>query len=312
MAQPWWCVIWKRPTDAHLKAFESMWCKILEEDQNLRVETDKNSDEFKFKMYEMSVTWTENALSFASSKKSVEISMCASEPHVQDLCHFLEKLWTEFEWIWSHHLKIKWWKNNINWKIEHTIISDYLEVWTFAIAAAITWWNLKIKWANELDLDSFWLKMEEAWVKFKHSENEVEILENKTEDFKPVKIHTSVFPWFPTDLQAPFAILQATTNWKSEIFETLFERRLNFLFELEKMWCEMEIQNPHQAIINWWKKLKWTEVTSCDLRAWAAVVLAWLIAEWQTEVLNVKYIDRWYENFEEKLNKLWADIKRIS
>lgn len=314
MAQPWWCVIWRRPTDAHLNAFEDMWCEILESEKNLRVQI-KNSEieNFKIRMSEMSVTWTENALCFASSKDFCEISLCASEPHVQNLCDFLEKIWTKIEWIWSHNLKISW-NNFVNSeeKVEHKIVSDYLEVWTFAVAAAITWWNLKIKWANEWDLDSFWLKMEEAWVKFKHSENEVEIFKNNPENFKPVKIHTAVFPSFPTDLQAPFVILQTMAKWESQIFETLFEKRLNFLFELEKMWCKMEIQNPHFAIINWWKQLKWAEVTSCDLRAWAAVVLAWLIAKWETTVLNIKYIDRWYENFEEKLRNIWAEIKRIN
>jgi len=345
MAQPWWCVIWRRPTDAHLNAFEEIWATVLESERNLRLEIsdeNKNLDNFKFKMSEISVTWTENILSFLSSKNNSEISLCASEPHVQDLCHFLEKLWTKIEWIWSHHLKISWNKeiwNNFNfWSeaclsdsefcskkieiisdfqknknniIEHKIVSDYLEAWTFAVAAAITWWNVKINWANEWDLDAFWLKMEEAWVKFKHYENSVEIFENNPENFKPVKIHTAVFPSFPTDLQAPFVILQTMAKWESQVFETLFEKRLNFLFELENMWCDVKIENPHQATINWWKQLKWAEVTSCDLRAWAAVVLAWLIAKWESTILNIKYIDRWYENFEEKLRNLWANIKRI-
>lgn len=335
MAQPWWCVIWRRPTDAHLNAFKEMWAEILESEQNLRLQiSEKNQklENFKFKLSEFSVTWTENILSLASCRKFSEISLCASEPHVQNLCHFLEKLWVKIKWIWSHKLEISWNKFNFcsedclndnelhNKKneftsrkkiIEHTIISDYLEVWTFAVAAAITWWNLKIKWAREWDLDAFWLKMKEAWVKFKHYENYVEIFENDVKNFKPVKIQTWIFPSFPTDLQASFVILQTLANWKSEIFETLFEKRLNFLFELEKMWLKMEIKNPHQAIIEWWKQLKWAEVTSCDLRAWAAVVLAWLIAEWKSTILNIKYIDRWYDNFEKKLRNLGADIKRI-
>ena len=315
MAQPWWCVIWRRPTDAHLNAFEEMWAKILESEQNLRLEISEENQklkDFKFRLSEISVTWTENILCLASKRNFSEISLCASEPHVQDLCHFLEKLWTKINWIWSHKLEISW--NQSIWTkiIKHKIISDYLEVWTFAVAAAITWWNVKINWANEWDLDAFWLKMKKVWVKFKHYKNYVEIFENDTENFKPVKIHTWIFPSFPTDLQAPFVILQTLAKWKSEVFETLFEKRLNFLFELEQMWCDVKIENPHQATINWWKQLKWAEVTSCDLRAWAAVVLAWLIAKWKSTILNVKYIDRWYENFEEKLKKIWADIKRIN
>ena len=321
MAQPWWCVIWRRPTDAHLNAFEEMWAEVLESEQNLRLVIPakvgiQDNWNFKFKLSEISVTWTENILCLASQVEYSEISLCASEPHVQNLCHFLEKIWTKIEWIWSHNLKISWNKNlwNIITSakiIEHEIISDYLEVWTFAVAAAITWWNLRIKWANEWDLDSFWLKMKEAWVKFKHYKNEVEIFKNNVKEFKLTKIQTWIFPSFPTDLQAPFVILQTLANWESQVFETLFEKRLNFLFELEKMWCDIKIENPHQAIINWWKQLMWTEVTSCDLRAWAAVVLAWLIAKWETIVTNIKYIDRWYENFEKKLKNVWANIKRI-
>ncbi|MCD5382753.1 UDP-N-acetylglucosamine 1-carboxyvinyltransferase [Candidatus Gracilibacteria bacterium] len=315
MAQPGGCLIGRRPANAHLNAFSEMGVKILESEKNLRLEVGEKKEKYKFSMSEISVTGTENILSFASYQNFSEISLCASEPHVQDLCHFLEKIGVKIEGIGSHKLKI-FGNTSLPFLlkgkkiVEYTITNDYLEIGTFAVAAAITGGNVLIKGAKEGDLDSFWLKMKEAGVKFKHSENEVEIFENDPKKFKPVKIQTGVFPAFPTDLQAPFAILQTIANGEGKIFETLFEKRLNFLFELEQMGARIKIENPHQAIIFGGKKLKGAEVTSCDLRAGAAVVLAGLIADGQSTILNIKYIDRGYENFEEKLKNLGAEIKR--
>ena len=308
MSFPWWCVIWKRPVDTHLEAFENMWCKVVEANSLIHIKSKKTLTS-KYYLKEISVTATENAASFAAwIDEKTAISLCAAEPHVQDLCAFLKKTWATINWVWTHTLSIKW-----TWScdkvIKHKIVSDYLEVWTFAVAAAITWWHVTIKWAVENHLESFWLKMKEAWVKFEHRPNEVEIFPSK--NLKHVDIKTWVFPSFATDLQAPFSLIQCKARWVSKIFETLFEKRLNYLFELEKMWAHIEWISPFRAMIVWGKKLRWAQVSSCDLRAWAAMALAALIAHWETEVLNIYYIDRGYDKFEEKLRWLWVDIKRI-
>ena len=93
--------------------------------------------------------------------------------------------------------------------------------------------------------------------------------------------------------------------------EILFEWRLNFLVELDKMRGHTAILNPHEAIIFWKMDLKWSEVTSWDLRAGAAMVIAGLIAEGETKVTKIEYIERGYENFIQKLQKLWARIEVI-
>lgn len=308
IAFPWWCVIWKRPIDSHLQAFEDMWCEIVQANDLIYIKRKKIKDS-NFCLKEISVTASENAISFAAwVDNKMKIWLCAAEPHVQDLCNFLIKLWSSIDWVWTHYINVKW-QNSINKNIEYEITSDYLEVWTFAVWAAISWGNVIIEGAIEKQLDSFWLKMKEAWVKFEHRQNEVEIF--PSDDLKPVDIKTWVFPAFATDLQAPFSLIQCKASWVSRIFETLFEKRLNYLFELEKMWARIEWLSPYRAMIIWWETLKWSQVSSCDLRAWAAMVLAALIAKWETEVLNIYYIDRWYENFEEKLRNLWADIRRV-
>jgi UDP-N-acetylglucosamine 1-carboxyvinyltransferase len=101
-------------------------------------------------------------------------------------------------------------------------------------------------------------------------------------------------------------------EWTNKIHEVLFENRLNFLNELEKMWTNVAILNPHEALVFGVTKLKgWVTLTSWDLRAWAAVVIAALIAEGDSTITNVEYIHRGYENFVETLKNLGADIEEI-
>jgi UDP-N-acetylglucosamine 1-carboxyvinyltransferase len=128
---------------------------------------------------------------------------------------------------------------------------------------------------------------------------------------KAIRLQTAVFPSFPTDLQAPFATLLTQAKGTSFIFETLFDGRLQYLYELQKMGLKPKIINPYQAEITGPTKLKGASVASCDLRAGAAVVIAALAAEGQTEISNIYYIDRGYERLDEKLNSLGAKIERI-
>ena len=124
-------------------------------------------------------------------------------------------------------------------------------------------------------------------------------------------LRTAVYPSFPTDLQAPFAVLMSQAHGVSKIFETLFEGRLNYLFELEKMGAKVEILNPHQAIVIGPTPLRGVPISSCDIRAGAAMVIAALAAEGETEISNIKYIDRGYEKMEDKLLALGAHIERV-
>jgi UDP-N-acetylglucosamine enolpyruvyl transferase len=104
--------------------------------------------------------------------------------------------------------------------------------------------------------------------------------------------------------------LMSQAKWISKIHEVLFEWRLNILIELEKMWANVAILNSHEALIFWPNTLRWaTTVDSWDLRAWAAMIIASLIRDWETKITNINYIYRWYENFVGKLQKLWADIR---
>ena len=186
---------------------------------------------------------------------------------------------------------------------------DYLEAGTFAVAAAITNGDVRIKGILTEHLDSFWQKLREAGVKFTLTPTEAHI--QGYEKLKAVKtLRTAVFPSFPTDLQAPFSVLLTQAKGVSKVFETLFEGRLNYLAELERMGAKIELLNPHQALIIGPTKLKGMPISSYDIRAGAAMIIAALSARGETEISNINYLDRGYEKLDEKLRKLGAQIKR--
>lgn len=306
---PGWCKIWARPIDAHLKWLEAIWYKSKFDGEEIILD-------WKLK------TWTKelNASFWVSSTENLIVANvlrdwktiiknAATEPHVMNLIDFLRKAWAEIKIRYNHEIIITW----VYWlksSFSFDIVADYIESWTYMVLGALASKEyIDIVDARIQDLYTYIEKLKEAWVKVKDMWNDV-LRVFKAEKLKAVKVQTNIFPWFPTDLQSPFAVLLTQAEWESRIHEVLFEWRLSFLVELEKMWVKYCLLNPHEAIIYWPNKLRWwATVTSWDLRAWAAVVIAWLIANWQTKITNIEYIFRWYENFVEKLKKLWADIK---
>jgi UDP-N-acetylglucosamine 1-carboxyvinyltransferase len=307
LAYPGGCIIGKRPVDAHLMALEELGAEVIEDNDLLHLKCDKLTGS-KFTMTEASVTATENTIMAAVlAEGETVIRLAASEPHVQDLCDFLVLMGAKIDGIGTHKLKIKGVKKLKGTK--HRITSDYLEAGTLVIAAAITGGSVDILDVNPNHLDIFWQKLREVGVVFEVGEDMVRVQPSK--QLKAIRLQTAVFPSFPTDLQAPFATLLTQAKGTSFIFETLFDGRLQYLYELEKMGLKPKILNPYQAEITGPTKLKGASVASCDIRAGAAVLIAALAAEGQTEISSIYYIDRGYENLDEKLNSLGAKIERV-
>lgn len=307
MAFPGGCVLGKRSVSAHTKALQKIGCEIIEDTKYLKMKA-KNLHGAHIIMEELSVTATENLLMAAVlAEGETIIKLAAAEPHVQDLCRMLNKMGARITGIATNTLKIEGVKSLHG--ITHKITGDYLEAGTLAIAAAITNGNVVIKGIETDQLDSFWQKLDEIGVRFSLKANEVQILGYK-ELHATKMLRTAVYPSFPTDLQAPFAVLLTQAKGVSKVFETLFEGRLNYLAELEHMGATVEILNPHQAIIIGPEQLKGMPISSFDIRAGAAMIIAALVAKGETEIGNINYIDRGYEKLEEKLRILGADIRR--
>ncbi len=304
---PGGCVLGARPVDTHDFVFKSLGSK----------EVKGKMPEFHYKgkpkpvaiiMPEMSVTGTENAVMAASlTHGQTKISLAALEPHVQDVCHFINKMGGHVEGIGTHTLTVNGEKKLHG--AEYTVTSDYLEVGTFALAGILTGGEITIHNVQHDHLDAFWNALREIGVPFELSGTSVKIKSSKKIKLKSLKrLQTNIFPGFPTDLQPPFTILLTQANGQSYVHEALFEGRFSYFSELKKMGANVKRITEHQALINGPTKLHGARVKSCDIRAGAAMILASLIAKGKTTITDIQYIERGYERMAEKLRELGAHI----
>lgn len=309
ITHPGGCVIGKRPFDTHLHAFTQFGAEDESSVDRLKLIL-KNHRPGKIILREMSVTATENMLLLASLTPGVtEIHLAALEPHVSDLCVFLQKMGVKINGVGTHTLKVTGAKTLRG--TSHTVCPDYLEAGTYVLAAAVTRGEVTVKDFHPEDLISFFNLLEAVGVPFEISGQSVKI--NPAENLRALPVlQTSVFPGFPTDLQAPFAVLLTQCEGESKIFETLFSSRLNYLSEFTKMGAKVKILNEHEAVVQGPTSLKGAKVMSCDIRAGAAMILAALAAKGQSEIMEIHYIDRGYERLDEKLRLLGGKIERVS
>jgi len=305
---PGGCVLGKRSLQTHYDVLSAFNCQSEEFENSIKFKTDGFSP-YTGIIPEASVTASENAIMLAvSSKGKSIIQNLACEPHVEDLCKFLISLGADIKGVGTSKLEINGGSELAQTDSSYSICGDYLQAGTYILMAAITNSPIEVKNFNPEDLGMFLYLLKKAGVKFEKTSNSITV--TSAENLKPVDVKTAVHPGFPTDLLSPFVIFLTQCNGKSTIFETLFEGRFSFLYELEKMGAEINILNNHQAEIHGPTKLKGKVVNSCDIRAGAAMVLAAMIASDQTIITDIKYIDRGYDNFDENIKNLGGIISR--
>lgn len=307
---PGGCVIGARSNAAHLNAFRTLGAEVEETEERITVKFSLNKFANSWVLFsEASVTATENlALFCAGVDSEADLFFTAAEPHVVATTRMLQQMGAKFTGIGTHHLSIHGGAHLHGG--EFVIPTDGLLVGTYAIAATLTGGDLLIKNVDHRELLSFYGAFKRVGANFELLDNSLRVMPAEKLMAIP-KLQTAIFPGFSTDLQSPFGVLLTQCEGESLVFETLFENRLTYLQELEKMGAKVKMLNPHQARIFGPTKLKGAEVQSWDLRAGAAMVLAGLAAEGVTRVSNVQYIDRGYENFPENLTKLGGIVRRV-
>jgi UDP-N-acetylglucosamine 1-carboxyvinyltransferase len=297
-----------RPISTHLEALEDFGIKAKEKGGFYYFEAPKKLKGKRIVLKEFSVTATENLMmlaALAEGKTKIEIAAC--EPQVQDLGKFLEKMGVKIKGIGTHTIEIEGKKKLRG--AEFKISPDPIEAVTFFIAFAITKGEGKLKNVKPDHLTIFLKKMEEIGVDFKVKKNE--ILVKKSKDLKATKIQVLPYPGFLTDFQPPTAVLLTQAKGKSLIHEPLYENRFQYLHELKKMGADVEITDPHRVLIFGKRNLVANKLNSTDIRSGAALVLAALCAKGISEIEGIEQIERGYENFDQKLRKLGAEIRRI-
>ncbi|MFH0912544.1 MAG: UDP-N-acetylglucosamine 1-carboxyvinyltransferase [Patescibacteria group bacterium] len=307
VTHPGGCHIGARPIDTHLKAFEALGAKVRSDDQFYYVES-PGLQGSKIILDELSVTATENAIMAAVLTPGVtEIRLAAAEPEIVNLIDCLNQMGAKISGGGTHNLSITG-VDKLH-AAEVTVIPDRIEAGTFAVAAAVMHGDLLIDGYTHDHLDIVTNKLLAANVQIQLAPNNCARIA-RTTHLRAIDIRTDIYPGFPTDLQAPFAVLLTQAAGTSKIYETMYEGRLNYFQELSKMGASAQILNPHEAVVFGPTPLFGKEITSLDIRAGATLILAALTAQGTSIITNAEMIDRGYEDIEGKLQQLGAKIER--
>jgi UDP-N-acetylglucosamine 1-carboxyvinyltransferase len=251
---------------------------------------------------------TENIMMAAVLASGITyIENAAEEPEIVDLANFLNKMGAKIKGAGTDTIKIEGVKGLKG--ANHTVIPDRIEAGTFMLAAAITRGNIHICNTLPDHLKPIIAKLRECGVHIEIGDDEM-IVDGTVANHLATDIKTLPYPGFPTDIQSPFMAYLATVDGSSEVVETVFENRFMHVPQLGKMGAIIEIAG-NKASIRGHAKLKGCQVMATDLRAGAALVLAGLVAEGTTEISEIYHIERGYENFIEKFEKLGAKITRV-
>jgi len=304
---PGGCAWGPRPINLHLEAMKSLGAEI-DITEGYVIANSKRLTGAIIDFNISSVGATGNALMAAVlAKGSSVIINAAMEPEITQLCNFLISMGAKIDGIGTNKLEIEG-VEDLN-PAEVVTIADRIETGTLLIAGAITRSKVKVTNTDHHLLDAVIIKLKEIGCKIHYSENEIE-LDAENIELKSSDIATSIFPGFPTDMQAQWMALMSLVKGNSTITDTIYSDRFNHVPELVRLGADISIEN-NKAMITGTGKLKGAKVMSTDLRASACLVLAGLAAEGATEVLRVYHLDRGYQRIEEKLQALGARIKRI-
>jgi UDP-N-acetylglucosamine 1-carboxyvinyltransferase len=241
------------------------------------------------------------------AKGETSIINAAIEPEITNLAQFLLKMGARIDGIGTANLLIEG-VDTLN-SADIDTIPDRIEAGTILIAVAMTKGKVRLNNINSNLLRSILNKLENSGCNLLYNNEFIE-LGGTNNSIKPIDVTTSVFPGFPTDMQAQWTAYMAIADGMSTITDSIYLDRFKHVPELQRLGANITI-NENCAFVRGVKKLMGAKVMSTDLRASASLVLAGLAAEGTTELLRVYHLDRGYQRIEEKLKYLGADIERV-
>ncbi|MGC8786157.1 MAG: UDP-N-acetylglucosamine 1-carboxyvinyltransferase, partial [Anaerolineae bacterium] len=304
---PGGCAIGTRPVGVDLKGFQAMGTKVDRLNGNYALKVHKLSGE-RISLDYPSHTGTENLMLAACLAEGTTIIENASvEPEVVDLASFLNAMGARIYGAGTGIIQIEG-VRRLHGAV-YRVMPDRLEAGTFAIAAAITGGAVAIRGRVARYLGALSSKLTEAGVSVA-AERDIYCVKG-CERLSAIDIQTFPYPGFPTDLQAPTGALLTQAHGESSIHETMYDGRLLYVGELQKMGADIKVEGQ-TALIKGPSKLRGCDVRALDIRSGAAVILAALVAEGRTIVSDIGYVDRGYEGIDQKLNLLGARIQRVA
>ncbi len=305
---PGGCAIGARPVDLHLKALKLMGADITIEKGYINATGKLKGTDIIFD--KITVTGTENILMAASlAKGKTRIINAAKEPEVTQMCDVLKNAGIEIEGIGSDEIIIYGTDGELLEFKPTEIIPDRIEAGTYLAAGAITNSKITLNNVNTEHLEGILVKFREMGFDFEENKDNLTLLPAKK--IEPVKIITTEYPGFPTDMQAQFMAIATQANGISVIEERLFENRFMHVPELNRLGANISINGKVATIIGP-NELIGADVMATDLRASSALVLAGLIAKGETNIHRIYHLFRGYENFVEKFKKLGAKMEILN
>jgi UDP-N-acetylglucosamine 1-carboxyvinyltransferase len=293
-----------RLLDTHFSMMQKMGVEIQRKDGRFFLTWKKKKDVNIF-LEEASVTATEMGLMMGSAiKQNTVIDDVAGEPHVIELAEYLGRMGADIKGAGSSKVEIKGGKLK---GTEHRIGADHIEGGTFAIAAAITGGKIEIQDFSAEKYPMIMNYLSYMGVEYTTGKNTVTILPSKLEAVRRT-FKTRPWPGFPTDLMSPFIVLATQTKGTVLCHDWMYEWRMFFVDDLISMGARIFIADPHRVIINGPTPLVSDRLFCKDIRAGISVILAALVAEGRSTVENIEVVRRGYENIEERLNALGAQI----
>lgn len=305
---PGGCSIGARPIDLHLKAFEAMGAVINLENGDIEATVPNGLKGAQIYLDFPSVGATENILMAASlAEGKTVLENAAEEPEIVDLATYLNSMGANIRGAGTNVIRIEGVKELRG--ATHSVIPDRIEAGTFMIGAAMSGGDVFVENALSEHLKPVVAKLKEVGAEVIEDIDGIRVIGHLP--MRPADVKTLPYPGFPTDMQAQFMALATICQGTSVITETVFENRFMHVDEFKRMGAKIRIEG-RSAIVEGVPKLKGAAVNATDLRAGAALVLAGLVAEGETEVGYLYHVDRGYDNLVLKLQRLGADIVRVN
>jgi UDP-N-acetylglucosamine 1-carboxyvinyltransferase len=308
LAPPGGCVIGRRGVESHFEALVALGAKIESDPEQYAAKMVKVHPAHIF-LSEPSVTATENAMLLAAAiPGETVIENAACEPHVGDLGEVLEKMGAQVKGIGTNRLSIHGATKLAGFT--HRIVPDHIEAGTFAIAAACTKGELVIRDVRPDHLHMAKYSLRQTGIELDYFEPATMAVKLTRLKAPARKIQVGTWPGFPTDLMSPMIVLATQTEGTTLCHDWMYESRMFFIDKLIAMGAQITLCDPHRVLVSGPTPLRGQRLSSPDIRAGIALVIAALAAKGTSTIGNAELIDRGYENIVERLSALGARIER--
>ncbi len=304
---PGGCAIGSRPVNQHIQGLRAMGADVDVEGGYIRASASRLRGA-RLVMDIVTVTGTENLMMAAALADGVSvIENAAREPEVVDLANCLNVMGARITGAGTDTITVEG-VDRLSGG-HYRVLPDRIETGTYLVAAAMTGGSIRVRDTQPDLLDSVLQKLGDSGAKIETGDDWIALdMEGKRP--RAVDVHTAPHPAFPTDMQAQFTALNAVAEGVGTITETVFENRFMHVQEMQRMGARIRLEG-NTAICEGVQRLNGAPVMATDLRASASLVLAGLVANGETVVDRIYHIDRGYENIEEKLSGLGAQIRRV-